>query len=1174
MQGDFRISGKLLPGIKEGKYCIIPHMEKTSEQSPFRKAESAPAFDPIKAKAEIFKDMKVHLPELRKYINEPITTGGPVADVFGASIEDGLELARQLRLTPEEIQKVSLLKNPIFSAKHPEVIKQAKSIAQEIGIPEYNLNNLGYGSAVKDIGASVETYVHVHAGEWKEFTPELETLMAKVEDYYAEFLPYRLDTESSRRAQKSAETIPETDLEKRQTLNHLRQGEDILFKKYIQALEEEARTHGLDAVEQRLRSEGVEEHDVWRFTQIVQPAIKDTADAEAKREVTNKKEEEDIRNTAFPSIVLTIRGEKREFNLARDRKPVQKIIEQVLKREMIKDVENVVNRYMHGRDYVVIEKDPVLGKYIPSKISGTEVKHHEQEDAKIKTARIYEHYGQLFTTVGQPKSDSLKDINTWIKEVQNTDAFDQTMKEAGSIPNANFTIEQYLELAAASKNVYLQKYLEADFITTAINEKDFRGISTVLSEMAEGTRSTVLNKSEIGALFQELEESAGMNSFSYIEDYKEYQRVLDAVNAMENPTMENLSKYFVLKNTVERTDNENKQRISLKERISKRLEYIDFVRKAMVDKIKGFLSTISAKPDQAPRQLAERLMKACYPKEWHAYEERERRGKEEWKAQSAHVDLSHSMEMASAGGRASEGGLTQNRFEDTLAGGNIGGKEFQEGAPTKIATYDVPVQGMFVTNILGYDPVARIWKRNYVPVDGDSHQERKTQRVTARVESTIGRIIPAPIGTEHFEVSGSGHIVKDSLGLLNLEGSRNIESWSYDIPAGTVVPSALDEKTYTRFLSRFVEENGAPYLEKNPELPVECKMFVDSIKTLAPRERLIQIQQFVTGHSFYDAYDNPIRNKMNAANFSERCQLMQERLEQIRDEIGDQVPESAMFGGVCADFAMLTESMCREAGLASAVIEGYNMQGTEMNSQRAHAKTGVFWPDQNGKTVLAEIETTPSAITDAQRAAFTMQGIEEAPLLEEIQKAEGEAVVEVTEAEKEIQSAQENIESRLQKLEARIAAGTVVSFEERKALDEQVSGLRDKVAGYIEYAAKLEDVAILKGVLDSIRYSPVLKQDQSTVDARLGNMKFIQSEYARLEEDYANRDEPLERISHLGKNFLGDLDTALSNARSAGEATVFAEYVGKVGEYGGRDIPENHRKIWLMLRTYMRAKLI
>ena len=45
-------------------------------------------------------------------------------------------------------------------------------------------------------------------------------------------------------------------------------------------------------------------------------------------------------------------------------------------------------------------------------------------------------------------------------------------------------------------------------------------------------------------------------------------------------------------------------------------------------------------------------------------------------------------------------------------------------------------------------------------------------------------------------------------------------------------------------------------------------MFVESIKTLSPRDRVIKIQEFVTSRSFYDAYDNPIRDKMNSASFS------------------------------------------------------------------------------------------------------------------------------------------------------------------------------------------------------------------------------------------------------------------------------------------------------------------
>lgn len=1150
----------------------------TSEKGSFQRESREKPFDPIGAKEEIRQALKDNLGELRsKFKENDPAFHSPLELVFQASLEDGLAFAKELRLSPDEVQ--NLVANGWFTETHPEVVKESVRVAKQMGIPKEDLLWWMHGTDRSYIDPLIEdalsdTLKRRDQKREKEYSPEMRELTDKLETYYREFLPYRLESGNSRNRDGSfqEEKLSKRELFERKKAEHIRRGETIIFDKYAR---------GISEYLPNSNTTRVSEDDTVKLAELGIPedehaAVKRLAWDYQGKEILVKDEAERMRasgakagDEVFPVIAFNANGVKREFNLARDRKPVAKIIEQILKKEIVNDAQKIINESGTSGGYVV-EKDPVTGKYVALH-EAESYKRHEIEEEKMKFKPAFEATSDFLSRMKPPASDSLKDIGTWFESnIFQSPEWEEFQKNIDWPAEYKIPLPGLLDLSSKLSNPYLKKHFENYQLRTSIDEKKLRGIPQILLDMMEGKRPTSLSPEEIGAIYAYYEDHANCKDISGLPENKrvEADRIIGLANTMENPTMENLAKYFSPKSDEERNKDADAAKKSLKQWVSERLKSIDFIRKAMSEKVTDLLRTISAKSDANPRLLAEKLLKACYPREWSEYETTQQRSRSR-------------SEFAGtfSGGRGSEfseEGLTQDHFESSLAGGNFGGKEFQEGAPKKLATFDSPVHGMFVTNILGYDPVAGTWKRNHIPVDGDMEQARSMKKVTAKLDSKIGRIVPAPLASRNFEYHGGSksELSKDSLGLIHLEGSREISGWSYEIPSGTVVPGAVEESTYTRFLSRFVNEGGAGYLEKNPDLPVECKMFVESIKTLSPRERVIKIQEFVTSRSFYDAWDNPIREKMNSAPFADRCELMKERLEMLRDELGDQVPSSAMFAGVCADFAMVTESMFREAGIASAVIEGYNMNGTEMTSHNAHGKSGVFWPDANGKTILAEIETTPAALTDAQRGAYEMQGIAPEPLTEEIQKAHLEEEKQAEEIAEEIKNLEGTLENKLAEIERAASDGKMLSLEDRKRLEEQTLALRTKIAEYIQQTATLKDISVLKGVLDAIRYSPVMKMDQNDIEAKVSSMKFIQGEYGRLEKEYENKEQPLERVSHLGKNFIGDLDAMIYNSHASGEDAAFIGYVGQVGEFGARKIPENHARIWAMLKTYMRAKLI
>jgi hypothetical protein len=100
-------------------------MEHT-KQGPFGEKIQTPVFDRIKAKQEIRQGLNDILPEIRHELGG-FEKENPLSFVFQASIADGLDISRDLRLSPEEIQQLTLKGGYWFYQKHKEVFDKVIS---------------------------------------------------------------------------------------------------------------------------------------------------------------------------------------------------------------------------------------------------------------------------------------------------------------------------------------------------------------------------------------------------------------------------------------------------------------------------------------------------------------------------------------------------------------------------------------------------------------------------------------------------------------------------------------------------------------------------------------------------------------------------------------------------------------------------------------------------------------------------------------------------------------------------------------------------------------------------------------------------------------------------------------------------------------------------------------
>jgi hypothetical protein len=366
-----------------------------------------------------------------------------------------------------------------------------------------------------------------------------------------------------------------------------------------------------------------------------------------------------------------------------------------------------------------------------------------------------------------------------------------------------------------------------------------------------------------------------------------------------------------------------------------------------------------------------------------------------------------------------------------------------------------------------------------------------------------------------------------------------------------LAPTDVTDHEYTRFLDRLVNEGGSAYLEKIPGLPVECEMFLDSIVRLPPRDRVVAIQEFVTSHSFYDAYDNPLRDQMNKASVSDRIAIMQERLGQLREQLGDEIPDQTIFAGVCADVTVIGEMMLRASGIAAGAAEGYRVSGTSLNNDNAHGLNIVVWPDQSGKNILCEVDMTPSAVTEKQQAEFARMGIIPVSVkktIEESEKIDEEYV-------KELRGRLNEITKNMDAL----AQGDIDTIDRKK--------FQESLTDYINATCNLSDVFVFKRMIETYRYSTVhtIENEPQKKAEAIG---FMQYEYKRWNKEYDAQEKPLERLSNPGKNLIGIFNQLQAQSKLDKEQQKFKSMIASVPEYLQTSLSLEHMKLWELLGKY------
>lgn len=1119
--------------------------------------------DPITQRNKMFEKVIEELRVHRDTMNASVT---PASFIFRNSIQDGLDFARKAGLTPDEIKKATI-QNALFSLSHR---KTMVSLLRK-GKDEMNIPYLKEGSVIETSFDERFTNWNDH---YAELTPkgkdsfefhlkwqdqemnDSPKVFQIIEDYYREYLPYRAaelkksdeehqeELERARREKLRKEGVKEKPSPEQLRTDHMKKAENILLGKYLGVLDEKV-----------FEDKNISEFDAYeRVSELLNHenihTISEIADTLWMYH-QNKESEESL-----PVFFMKQDGQTYEWDLESARKPVAKIVENISAKKLREDLEYLCNRLGYRREdeesYKIIF-DQVLNRHIATKQPFHRPGVHESAEEILMVGDIVSVFNDVFSQYSIDLENlSMRDAEKAVNDfVETNSELKERFEKADNSDNhqVNFSnygsIEHVIDQFCKNASPKTKSYIEALVLKMRINEDRLEDVSTYLANAIEKKNGSELSDRRMGELFALLEDRLangpeGLRSNGNEKRKDDFESARALLDGLKNPTLENLNKIFAPKAGDELERGKRNEKAHLRDMFKRSKQAFSFVKQMMRDKGRELLRTIGAVPDQSPSRLAEQLIKACFPAEYQAYQDRK-------KSESGFGNFFR--------GSENDLGLMKNRFESLMEGGNFGGKSKEDG-PKMSVTLDKSYRGMMVTNVIAHDSQTGNWKRVHIPVDGDMKGNRKYEHIVAKKQngSKNAEVIPTPFGAENI-FTNRGTVEKDSLGVvLSPSSGEKLESWSYDLPTGHLAMENVSDRDYTRFLDRLVNEGGSAYLEKIPGLPIECQMFLDSIIKLSPRDRVIQIQKFVTSHLFYDAYDNPLREDMNRASVSDRIALMQERMGQIREELGDEVPDGMIFAGVCADATVIGEMMLRASGIAAGAAEGYNVSGNSFNSDHAHGLNVVVWPDSNGKNVLCEVDMTPSAITAAQREAFALAGINPVSVEKTIQESEQMD-------EQKINEIRERLDDVIKNLDT-------MSGDNLETID--IKQFQENLIDYINATCNLSDVYVFKRMIETYRYTPV-RTIENDAQKKIESIGFMQNEYKRWTNDYQKSETPLERLNNAGKNLIGEFRRIRAQAKLDNESDQFNKMVSSVPEYLQTSLSAEHKKLWQLLGTYAKA---
>ncbi len=182
------------------------------------------------------------------------------------------------------------------------------------------------------------------------------------------------------------------------------------------------------------------------------------------------------------------------------------------------------------------------------------------------------------------------------------------------------------------------------------------------------------------------------------------------------------------------------------------------------------------------------------------------------------------------------------------------------------------------------------------------------------------------------------------------------------------LPEPIDARTYDAVMKEFEQAYGVGYTERiTDQLPPELKLFIKKIESLEPLEKIVAIETQVRAIAHYDMDNRDVMAAKQGLNPDEQLHFMQSRMNELRGKnlsLNAPGQKNKLYAGVCADFALLSLALLREAKIPSGSLVGLmpDRGASQLFSKDGHQTAYAIWPgEKSGAYRIIPVDGTPAA---------------------------------------------------------------------------------------------------------------------------------------------------------------------------------------------------------------------
>jgi len=554
-----------------------------------------------------------------------------------------------------------------------------------------------------------------------------------------------------------------------------------------------------------------------------------------------------------------------------------------------------------------------------------------------------------------------------------------------------------------------------------------------------------------------------------------------------------------------------------------------------------FLNTLSAKKDE--RNLTRKLARRVFPS---MFLEKENN----WRGFSGYSGLNEGRSR-SAEPRPQDY-LNPDAPQSMLGGNPEGGS----GENQEVLHFREPVSDLIITGIYGKLD-GQSWDPSYqFPISKSTMEKAKEITITL---PSVGSKVKLP------KLINSNIIFERVRGIKNKEESpleveispmregavretKKAEEIIYSIEIDELPKKILEISSdeYVTFKEQFIRANGPEMSKTLVELPAEIDLFLSSLKNKNPKEQVQEIEIFVRSICYYDMKNGEMINLKQGKDLAERLEIMEARVEELKasDKNKSENLAGKKYAGVCADFAVLTAAILRQAGFSSGVLAGFMPDGGKsVTVDQAHATAFVVWPNAKKENEIFSVDGTPNGVIGVSRPSLVEQ---ESSREEKIKEIEAEA-----------ESQLEEIMKTLDSLDA-------------DAIKELTNGkLESALNTILRYGVEAENLKVIKTILEAYWYSPLHKYDLNETDDQIKFLKFFENEVNR-----ARQEAPVEREADPGSKLFETVELFTQRFSKEGDMKKAFVILEKINDLASRSLSSNEKKALTATITYLEAKKV